>query len=175
MKNLWALILVSSMILAGCATKQVANDNAVEEAAPVAEQTAPVEVEQEPAPEPPAPVAEEPAPAVKRAAEKIFFAFDSYNLTPSSQEALEANVEWLQSQPETRILIEGHADERGSEKYNLALGEKRAKAARNYLVAHGISPDRISVVSYGEQGANHGVASETVWATDRRAEFVVAN
>lgn len=109
------------------------------------------------------------------AAMKIFFDFDSNVLTHDSQGALVGNALWLRAQPELRILIEGHTDERGSSSYNLALGEKRAQAARDYLVNLGIAPERISIISYGKEKAATAANDESVWAQDRRAEFVKKN
>ena len=172
MKNLFALILVGSMFFAGCAQKEVVNDQAGIEEAPVA---APIVSEEPPMIEPPVAVVEEEVAPVPRAADKIFFEFNSHALTPASKEALAGNTLWLESQPELRIIIEGHADERGSDKYNLTLGEKRAKVTRDFLVSQGIAPERITTVSYGEKKATHGATSETVWAQDRQAVFVTSN
>lgn len=177
MKNLFALILVGSLLLAGCGEKKATNDQTVKDVAPVgADQKAPVVTDEATTTEPSGTaIAQVQEPAVKRAADKIFFDFDSCLLTPVSQKALEGNALWLQAQPEVRIVIEGYADERGSDEYNLALGDKRAQAARDYLVKIGIAPERIAVTSYGEEKATKGAASEAVWAQDRRAEFVTTN
>lgn len=172
MKDLLTLALVCSMLLAGCAGKKAMEDQAIKEVPPVA-----VEQEAVKAPEatPPEPVEVAPAPVAKSAADKIFFDFDSYLLTPASKDALEDNAQWLQDQPEVRIVIEGYADERGADTYNLALGENRSRVARDYLLKQGIAPDRIEVISYGEEKATRGAATEEVWAQDRRAEFVKIN
>ncbi len=106
------------------------------------------------------------------AATKVFFAFDSSLLTPESKAVLTANSLWLQAQPEVRIVIEGNTDERGSSSYNLALGEKRAQAARDYLVNLGVAPDRIAFISYGEEKAARAANDEAIWAKDRRAVIV---
>jgi peptidoglycan-associated lipoprotein len=175
MKNLLALILAGSLLLAGCAQKQVTDDLAITEETPVAvEQEAPPVVAEVPMDEPPVIAVVEEAP-VRRAADKIFFDLNSYVLTPASQKALKDNALWLQAQPEVRIAIEGHADERGSDKYNRILGKKRAKVTMDYLVTLGVAPERITIVSYGKEKATKGASSENVWAQDRRAEFVTMN
>jgi peptidoglycan-associated lipoprotein len=173
MKNLLALILVGSMFLAGCAQKQVTTDQAIIDDAPVVEEAAPIVADEVPSEPEVIEVVEKVE--VKRAADKIFFGLNSHVLTPASKKALEENALWLQAQPEVRIAIEGHADERGSEKYNLALGKQRAQATRDYLVSLGIAPERITIVSYGKQKATRGAVSENVWSQDRRAEFVTMN
>ncbi|MEJ2698163.1 MAG: OmpA family protein [Desulfuromonadales bacterium] len=177
MKNLFALILVGSLLLAGCAQKKAVNDQAMkEDVSVVPEQKAPVVADQPTTTE----VSESPAPkpqeaTVKQPNNKIFFKFDSYLLTEAGRKDLEANALWLRSQPEVRIVIEGNTDERGSDEYNMALGDKRALAARDYLVTLGIAPERISTVSYGEEKATEGAKSEAAWAQDRRDELVIAN
>lgn len=177
MKKMLILVLAGSLMMAGCAGKKVVEEPPVAEVAPpVVEKPSPVVAEKAPVPEPVVaePVAPEPV-AVEPAAERIFFDFDSCRLTSASKQALEDNARWLQDQEEVRIIIEGHADERGSDTYNLSLGEKRAQAAREYLVTLGVDADRINIISYGEERAVQGAASEEVWAKDRRAEFVKAN
>ncbi len=169
MKNLFVLFLVAGLALAGCARKPAIEDHLVSEAtapaAPVVSEPAePVDV---------APA--KPEPKVEMAAAKIFFDFDSYVLSSANKALLQGNAAWLKAHPELRIVIEGHTDERGSSSYNLALGEKRAEAARAYLQNLGIAPERIKVVSYGKEKAVQGAGNEAVWARDRRAEFVIAN
>jgi len=175
MKNLFALALVCSLLLAGCAGKKAMEDQAMKDPVPAVIEQEPVKIEPavtEPAEIPPSLLE---AAAVEQAADKIFFDFDSYALTPASKDALEGNALWLQDQPQVHIVIEGYADERGSDTYNLALGENRSRVARDYLVNLGVAPDRIDVISYGEEKAARGAGSETAWAQDRRAEFVKKN
>ena len=168
MKNLFGLILIGSLSLAGCAQKTVVNDQPIKDvAAVVAEQEAPVATQTEPIAA--APVQE------AMTAERIFFDLDSSALTPEGKKALEGNALWLLTQQEVRIIIEGHADERGSDAYNLALGEKRAQAVRDYLMSLGIDSERVAIISYGEEKATKGATSNVAWAQDRRAEFVINN
>lgn len=172
MRNLFTLALAGSLMLAGCAGRKAVEEAPVAEVAPPAvEQPAPA-VAKTPADS--VPVVSEPV-AVEPVAERIFFDFDSASLSAASREALKGNARWLQEQEEVRIVIEGHADERGSDTYNLALGEKRARAASEYLLSLGIEAERINIISYGEEKATSGAANEMAWARDRRAEFVKAN
>ncbi|GIW53310.1 MAG: hypothetical protein KatS3mg081_2665 [Gemmatimonadales bacterium] len=104
-------------------------------------------------------------------AEMIFYDFDKYNIRPDAQATLNAKAEVLRAHPEIRVRIEGHADERGSDEYNLALGMRRAAAAKEYLVRLGLDPSRFEVVSYGEERPLDPRHNEEAWAKNRRAEF----
>ncbi len=114
----------------------------------------------------------------KRAAElfsePVHFAFDSYELNAAARERLDAMGEFLLSHPEVSVVVEGHCDERGSDAYNLALGEKRALAVRRYWIAMGVEPSRIHTVSYGEQRPLDPRHNEEAWARNRRAQFRLA-
>ncbi len=101
-----------------------------------------------------------------------FFAFDKFALTEEGREALNANGRMLKNAAEARILIEGHCDERGTSQYNLALGEKRAQVARDYLIDLGIAGSRIDIVSYGKERPFAAGHDETAWSQNRRAHFV---
>jgi len=81
----------------------------------------------------------------------VFFEFDKYDIRPEDAKTLDANASWLKSNAENLVLIEGHCDERGTNEYNLALGERRAKATMNYLVSQGVQANRITIISYGEE------------------------
>ena len=105
--------------------------------------------------------------------QRIHFDFDRYYIRDDMKPILEKNAEWLKKHPTVKILIEGHCDERGTEEYNLVLGEKRAKAAANYLISLGISPDRIKIVSYGKSRPLDPRHCEEAWYKNRRAEFVI--
>jgi peptidoglycan-associated lipoprotein len=104
-------------------------------------------------------------------AEMIFFDFDKSDIRPDARATLEAKAEVLRAHPEIRIRIEGHCDERGSDEYNLALGMRRALAARDYLVRLGLDPSRFEVVSFGEERPLDPRSNEEAWAKNRRAEF----
>jgi len=151
---------------------------------------APMPVAPEPpkTPEPqvaaPPPAVEQPAPtpAVRPApadfvaipeVKAVRFDFDRALIRSDDATVLDANVEYLKNNVDTLVLIEGHADERGTAEYNLALGERRARAARDYLVSQGIAADRISLVSFGEERPECSEHVETCWARNRRAEFLI--
>ena len=105
--------------------------------------------------------------------EDIFFDFDRANLRPDALDAMERNARALEETPGIRLVLEGHCDERGTTEYNLALGEKRAKAAREFLVRYGIDASRLRVVSYGEERPFDPGHDEAAWAKNRRVHFVV--
>jgi len=113
------------------------------------------------------------AAGLESALQKIYFNFDSADLSNESRTALSKNADLLAKQPGLNIRIEGNCDERGSDEYNLALGERRAKAARDYLVNLGVKPERISVISYGEEKPVDQGHDEAAWAKNRRDEFVI--
>ena len=103
----------------------------------------------------------------------VYFAFDRYDLTEEGRTTLKANADWLKSNPAARLQIEGHCDERGTVAYNLVLGEKRAKAARNYLVELGVGANRLSVVSYGKERPSCNEHAESCYQQNRRGHLVV--
>ncbi|MCP9446329.1 MAG: peptidoglycan-associated lipoprotein Pal [Nitrospira sp.] len=103
----------------------------------------------------------------------VFFAFDSFVITEEGRQALSRNAEWVKSNQGMQLKIEGHCDERGTSAYNLVLGEKRAKAARNYLVELGVPPGQLSVVSYGKERPFCKEHDESCYSQNRRAHLVV--
>ena len=105
----------------------------------------------------------------------VFFLLDSFEIEGSAQQALTANAEILKKYPSWVITIEGHCDERGTAEYNLALGEKRALAARAYLLSLGIPADRLRTVSYGKEFPFDPGHDEAAWSKNRRAHFVVTS
>ena len=105
----------------------------------------------------------------------VNFEFDKYDIRPADAKILDANAAWLKTNARSLLLIEGHCDERGTPEYNLALGERRAKAAMSYLTALGIQANRISIVSYGEERPLCKERGEACWAKNRRAHFLVKN
>ncbi|TNJ39200.1 peptidoglycan-associated lipoprotein Pal [Chlorobaculum thiosulfatiphilum] len=102
----------------------------------------------------------------------VFFDFDSSALSPEAQEQLKQNAAWMQKNSYTSVTIEGHCDERGTDEYNIALGERRAEAAQNYLINLGVSNNRLSTVSYGEEKPFDTGNNEEAWAKNRRDHFV---
>ena len=105
----------------------------------------------------------------------VNFEFDKYDIRPADAKILDANAAWLKTNARSLLLIEGHCDERGTPEYNLALGERRAKAAMSYLTALGIQANRISIVSYGAERPLCKEHGEACWAKNRRAHFLVKN
>jgi peptidoglycan-associated lipoprotein len=102
----------------------------------------------------------------------VYFEFDSYILNSDNRAALTAGAASLRSNTATKIQIEGHCDERGSNEYNLALGEKRARAVEEFLISQGVSKDQLSTISYGEERPAVPGNDEEAWAKNRRADFV---
>lgn len=102
-----------------------------------------------------------------------YFAYDSYSLGGDAREALKYNANWLKENASATIQIEGHCDERGTTEYNIALGEKRANAAKDYLVRLGVDASRVSVISYGEERPSDPGHDESAWGKNRRAAFVI--
>jgi len=166
-KRVLVLILAIGLVAfaAGCGGKKAMEEPTVTESTPP---PPPPVVEEPVTKEPVAPKEVEPATL-----NDVFFAFDKYNLTAESKSILESNASELKRVGDTDIIIEGHCDERGTKSYNLALGEKRANAAKDYLVALGVSGSRISVVSYGKERPFAMGHDEAAWAKNRRAHLVV--
>jgi peptidoglycan-associated lipoprotein len=104
--------------------------------------------------------------------DRIFFDTDQYDVDAQDQQTLQSQAAWLQQNPNVRVTIEGHADERGTRDYNIALGERRANAAKNYLASLGIDPSRINTVSYGKERPAALGSDEAAWAQNRRAVTV---
>ena len=103
----------------------------------------------------------------------IYFDFDKYDIRPGDAKVLDANAQWLKSNDSQLLLIEGHCDERGTNEYNLALGERRAKSTMNYLVSQGVQASRITIISYGEERPVCTQKNEECWSKNRRAQFLV--
>lgn len=118
----------------------------------------------------PAPVVKEEAAPVKAVANVVYFDFDKYDLTPEARAILLAHAEKLKGSSAS-VRLEGHADERGSREYNMALGEKRAKAARDFLVLQGVKAASLEVVSYGEERPVATGHDETSYSQNRRVEI----
>ena len=182
-----ALVVMALLALAGaCAKKQppVAKPTTPPGAtSPDANRPpAPPKPMEEPTPVPPEPVAEDTLASrdidqinKNSPFQPVFFAFDSSDLDSAGQATLNSNAEILKKYPTWVITIEGHADERGTAEYNLALGERRAVAARTYLVSLGVPADRLRTVSYGKEFPFDPGHDEGAWAKNRRAQFVVTS
>ena len=105
--------------------------------------------------------------------DRIFFDTDRFNIDTEDQITLQSQAQWLSRYPQARVTIEGHADERGTRDYNLALGERRANAAKNYLASLGVNPARVSTVSYGKERPQALGSNEQAWAQNRRAVTII--
>lgn len=126
---------------------------------------------------PPAPIATaRPSPKEFRPAEElrpVYFGFDRWTIDPSEAVVLDTNARWLQANRDVLVLVEGHCDERGTDEYNLALGDRRAKAVRDYLVGKGVAADRVTTLSQGEQQPVCRESNEACWRKNRRAVLAV--
>ena len=155
----------------------------VTEGTPAPPQAAMAPPVQTPKAEPPSVVAVAPEPKESPKREEgfvdaaelapIHFDFDKADIRPGDAKILDANAAWLTANPKLLVLIEGHCDERGTAEYNLALGERRAKATQTYLISRGVQAERITTVSYGEERPACTEHTEKCWATNRRAQFLV--
>ena len=105
--------------------------------------------------------------------DRVFFEFDKSNLTSAARSTLDRQAAWLKQYPSVQIIVEGHADERGTREYNLALGERRANSAKEYLVAQGVDPERVRTISYGKERPAVEGSNEAAWAQNRRAVTVI--
>ena len=179
--RLVVMLFALALLASGCAKKPVAEETTM------TEQPAQVEIEQQQ----PAGVVEQQvsdsasgqsaadaaaaASAAERAAasglQRIHFDFDQYVLTDEAKSTLVNNAGLLRAAPAVNTPTEGHCDERGSDEYNLAVGEKRALATKNYLVSLGVAADRMSVISYGEEMPLDPARTKEAWAKNRRADF----
>lgn len=106
--------------------------------------------------------------------DRVYFETDSSRLTPVGQQTLVRQAEWLAQNPAVNAVIEGHADERGTREYNLALGARRAEATRSYLASQGVAPSRLSTISYGKERPEALCSAESCWSQNRRTVTVVA-
>jgi len=112
--------------------------------------------------------------AAQAGADHVLFGYDSYELDEEARTILGKQAEWLARYPQVRVTVEGHADERGTREYNLALGDRRAIAAKNFLAAQGVDTGRMTTISYGKERPAVDGSDESAWAQNRRAATVVA-
>ena len=163
-KRLMVLATILSLVaLAGCGGKKAV------EPTPETAPAAPVE---EPAEQPVETPTEAPADVSPISLSDVYFDFDKYSLTSEAKSTLEANAREMKRVDSANITIEGHCDERGTKAYNLALGEKRAGAAKDYLVSLGVTASRITTISYGKERPFDPGHDESAWAKNRRGHFV---
>ena len=178
-------LLLAGLMITGCAKRPAttAATTAAPAPAPPATSSAPAPTQPAPssgaaAPAAPAAPGQTPRPSPKEfmavaALKEVYFDFDKYDIRAEDAKTLDANAAWLKSNADNLVLIEGHCDERGTNEYNLALGERRAKATMNYLVSQGIQANRITIISYGEERPVCSEKTEACWAKNRRASFLV--
>ena len=108
------------------------------------------------------------ADLVVNVGDRVFFGYDRYDVSSEARMTLDKQANWLRQHPSLTITVEGHADERGTREYNLALGERRASAVKNYLVALGVAPSRVLTISFGKERPAVPGANDTAWAQNRR-------
>ncbi|MBO9559835.1 MAG: peptidoglycan-associated lipoprotein Pal [Caulobacter sp.] len=170
-----AMIGLAAASLAACASRPKPQG-------PVAP-TQPAPTQPAPSYPQPAPVSPQPMGAVPGSVqdfvinigERIYFATDSYDVTPDAQAVLQAQAQWLNRYPAVRVRIEGNADERGTREYNLALGARRANAVREFLIGAGVSASRIESLSYGKERPIDPGTGEDAWAKNRNARTAITD
>jgi peptidoglycan-associated lipoprotein len=161
-----ALFMVTAGLIftASCAKKQIKSEPGVAPAGETeAERTA---AEQEAR-------ARQKALEEQRLREDIYFEFDKSRLLPEAKEILKRKAKWLMAHPNVSVIIEGHCDERGTNEYNMALGDRRAQSANSYLVDLGISRQRLTTISYGEERPVNPGHNERAWAENRRDQLII--
>ena len=178
-----AVMIVAALTVGACAKKKAPAPPPPPAAAPP-----PAATPSTPPPPPPPPPAPQPAPPTEEElfrsktldqlnAEKpladAMFAYDSTELNDTARTALQKNMEWMKRWPTTKVMVEGHADNRGTNEYNLALGERRASAVRDYIVSLGLTADRITIVSKGEEQPFCSEETEACWQQNRRGHFLI--
>lgn len=183
-------VAVLSLLAGSCARNPTPVDPAAPAPPPGAEQVAPVapapppeeepsSAAADPAPDPPLALEEEfesrPLEEINREAplQPVFFGYDSSEVDAAARGVIESNAQVLEQNPTWVVAIEGHCDSRGTPEYNLALGERRAYAVRDYLIGLGVSADRVQTISYGEEFPFASGENEDAWQSNRRAHFVI--
>jgi len=161
-------LLAALLLAVGCASRKQVTTAQVEP--PPAADTTPRDTP--PPPPPPPPVQTEDDSATRMALTDAFFDFDEAALRDDAKSALENNAKMMEKNGSMNVIIEGHCDERGSVEYNLALGERRAKAAKEFLVSYGIPAGRMTTISYGKERPFDPGHGENAWAQNRRAHFL---
>ena len=156
--------LLTLLVAVGCASRKQVSTTVPEATPPPPTETAP--------PPPTETAPPPPAEETRSALQDAYFDFDDASLRDDAKNALENNAKYLEKNSSTAVVVEGHCDERGSVEYNIALGEKRARAAKDFLVSYGVTAGRITTISYGKERPFDPGHSEEAWAKNRRAHFV---
>jgi len=169
LSNVTLVALILTFLFVGCSKEEPPPPTAEAQPRPAA-----------PPPPPPAPAPTPlPGPSISQQAfqefqnQDIYFDFDKYDLRTDARTTLDRKASFLNQNSSIRVQVEGHCDERGTNEYNMALGERRANAAKQYLTTAGISAGRLSTISYGEERPLDPSHTEAAWARNRRAHFVV--
>jgi len=162
MRNV-TLVVLATVALAACASNKPVETTAPPTPPPVAT----------PAPHGPTPGSVEDFRVT--VGDRIFFAYDQSDLSPEARSVLERQAAWLRQYPSVRVLVEGNCDERGTREYNLALGARRAAAARDYLASLGVSGDRMQTVSYGKERPLDPRSQEEAWSVNRNAHTQIVS
>jgi len=169
LSNVTLVALILTFLFVGCSKEEPPPPTAEAQPRPAA-----------PPPPPPAPAPTPlPGPSISQQAfqefqnQDIYFDFDKYDLRTDARTTLDRKASFLNQNSSVRVQVEGHCDERGTNEYNLALGERRANAAKQYLTTAGISAGRLSTISYGEERPLDPGHNEAAWARNRRAHFVI--
>jgi peptidoglycan-associated lipoprotein len=160
-------LIAAALLVTACSSKKEPAATTVAAAAPAAAPAAPA------ASKPTGPVPGSPEDFVLNVGDRVFFEFEKFDLTPESTATLNRQAEWLKKYPARTLTVEGHCDERGTREYNLALGERRANAVKNYLAAKGVEAARLKTVSYGKERPAVVGANEAAWSQNRRGVSVV--
>lgn len=167
-----ALLILAGVALAACETTQTAGGSGGSGGTTGGTTaTTPTQTQQRPA------TTIRPGSAedfVANVGDRVFFDTDRFDLKPAARATLDKQAAWLRQYPNARLVVEGHADERGTREYNLALGDRRANAVRNYLVSQGVAPSRLTTISYGKERPVALGSNEAAWAQNRRSVSVVA-
>lgn len=154
----------AALMLAACANTKASKEPVQESAPATAAESTPVDTG-------PTPGTQEHLNQV--AGDRVFFDFDKYDIRPDQEATLKAQAQWLAEFPNASVVVEGHCDERGTREYNLALGERRANAVKNYLVALGVDAARLETISYGKERPVALGSDEASWAQNRRGVLVL--
>ena len=177
------IILVASLVLNACATKKTSTTTSTPESTSTSTSTS---TSSTPTPTPTPSISGQMQGDVyvgmdsieylaSGVPDRVFFATNEIVLTTASRETLRKQAAWLRENSDINVIVEGHADERGTREYNLALGERRANSAKDYLMTYGVSSDRISVLSYGKEKPVDSGSNPLSWSKNRRSVSVKAN
>ncbi len=166
-------VLLLGVALSGCPkkTEVTSAPEPAREEAPTAQQSPPVAEPEKAKTEEP----KETAPVAVAGLQPVHFDFDKSFIRPDAGEILRANAQWLKAHPQSKIRIEGNCDERGTIEYNQALGQRRAASAKKFLTDLGISPNRMSVISYGKEKPSCQDSTESCWQKNRRDDFIAVD